>query len=164
MMRHLIGRLNLALALAAGGGMLLLAGLTVNEVIRRYVLNSPTSWSLEMTEYSLLFCVYFGMAYSIQTRSHVSVPLVYDRLSIRTQRILDAMNSILVLVFWIVLFWQTLDMAIDYFTRNVRSDTLLATPLVYPMSLVVIGSFFSCFQAILDIYDSFHRSSSQVRG
>ena len=160
-MRYFIGRLNLALALGAGGGMLALAGLTVNEVIRRYFLNIPTSWSLEITEYSLVFCVYFGMAYSIQTRSHVSVPLVYDRLSIRTQRILDAINSILVLVFWIVLLWQTFDIAIDYLKKNVKSETILATPLVYPLALVVIGSFTSCLQAILDIYDNFVRSSGK---
>lgn len=160
-MRRFIGRLNLALALAAGGGMLILGGLTVNEVIRRYFLNAPTSWFLEITEYCLVFCVYFGMAYSIQTRSHVSVPLVYDRLSKRVQRILDAVNSVLVLVFWIVLFYYTLDIAIDYLERNVRSETLLGTPLFYPLALVVIGSFTSCLQAIIDIYDNFKGTSSK---
>lgn len=160
-MRHFIGRLNITLAFAAGGSMLVLTGLTVNEVIRRYLLNAPTSWSLEITEYLLVFCVYFGMAYCTQTGTHVSVPLVYDCFPKRTQRILDATNSLLVLAFWVVLLWQTLDMAIDHLAKNVKSETILAVPLVYPMALVVIGSFTSCLQAILIIYDNFSGSTAK---
>jgi TRAP-type C4-dicarboxylate transport system permease small subunit len=156
-MRHFIGRLNVALAFAAGGGLLALTGLTVNEVIRRYFLNAPTSWSLEISEYLLVFCVYFGMAYTTQTGAHVSVPLVYSRLSKRTQRIFDAITSILLFAFWIILFWQTLGMAIDYLMRDVRSETMLATPLFYPILLVAIGCFTSSVQAILIIYDTFGR-------
>lgn len=160
-MRHFIERLNLVLAYAAGGSMLVLMGLTTNEVILRYFFNAPTSWSLEITEYFLAFCVYFGMAYSLQKGAHVSVPLIYSRFNKQTQGILDAGSSILLLVFWIVLFCVTLVIAIDYLVRNVKSETILATPLFYPMLLVVIGSFTSCLQAILNIYDNFVRSSGK---
>jgi C4-dicarboxylate transporter, DctQ subunit len=157
--RHLIERLNYSLALAAGICMLLLTALTTNEVVRRYFFNAPTSWSLEITEYLLVFCIYLGMAYSIKTGAHVSVPLVYARFSKTKQRLFDMANSILLLIFWLILLWQTLILAIEYLLKNIRSETILATPLFYPMLLVVIGSLTSCLQAILNIYDNFVRSS-----
>jgi hypothetical protein len=64
-------------------------------------------------------------------------------------------------VFWIILLWQTLGIALDYLARNAKSETMLGTPLFYPMLLVVIGSFTSSIQAILIIYDSFGRLSGK---
>jgi TRAP-type C4-dicarboxylate transport system permease small subunit len=156
-MRRFVGRFNLVLASVAGAVMLALVLLTASDVTGRYLFNAPITWSLEIGEYLLVFCVYFGMAYSVQTGAHISVELVYQRLSRRIQRNLDAAVSILVLVFWIVLLWQTSDMAIGYLQRNVKSETILATPLFYPMLLVVIGSFATCVQVILNIYDNFVR-------
>ncbi len=161
-MRHLIERLNIALAFIAGISMLVLMGITTNEVIRRYFFNAPTSWSLEMSEYLLVVCVYLGMAFSIQRGAHVSVPLIYNYLSRRIQKILDVTTSILLLVFWLVLLWQTLGMAIDYLIRHVRSETTLAFPLFYPMLIVAIGSFTSAVQTTFIIYDSFVSSSGKA--
>ena len=160
--RHLIERLNIALAFIAGISMLVLTGLTTNEVIRRYFFNAPTSWSLEITEYLVVVCVYLGMAYSIQKGAHVSVPLVYNYFSRRIQRILDVTTSILLLVFWLVLLWQTLGMAIDYLIRDLKSETILAFPLFYPMFIVAIGSLTSCVQTIFIIYDNFVRLPSKA--
>jgi TRAP-type C4-dicarboxylate transport system permease small subunit len=163
-MRHFIEQVNLTLGYVAGGSMLVLAGLTANEVIRRYFFNAPTSWSLEITEYFLVLCVYFGMAYSIRRGAHVSVPLIHSRFTKRTQSILDVVSSILLLTFWIVLFWQMLVIAIDFLIRNVRSETILATPLFYPVALAVIGSFMSCLQGILIIYDNIVKLSGKGYG
>ena len=155
--RDSVRRLNLALAFLAGVSLLALAGVTTYEVVMRYLFNAPTSWSLEISEYLLVFCIYFGMAYTTQTGAHVSVPLFYSRVSKRAQRIFDAITSILLFIFWIILLWQTLGIAIGYLIRNVRSETMLSTPLFYPMLLVVIGSFTSSVQAILAIHDTFNR-------
>jgi TRAP-type C4-dicarboxylate transport system permease small subunit len=159
--RDSIRRLNQALAFLAGVSLLVLTGVTVYEVIGRYLFNSPTSWSLEISEYLLVFCIYFAMAYTTQTGAHVSVPLFYSRCSKQTQRIFDAIGSIVLFVFWIILLWQTLGIAMDYLARDAKSETMLGTPLFYPMLLVVIGSFTSSIQAILIIYDSFGRLSGK---
>jgi TRAP-type C4-dicarboxylate transport system permease small subunit len=151
-------------AYAAGGGMLILAGLTANEVVLRYFFNAPTIWTLEISEYLLSFCVYFGMAYSLQKEAHVSVPLIYSRFNKQTQWVLDMVGSVLLLVFWLLLFFVTLVIDIDYLTRNVKSETILATPLFYPMLLIVIGSLASCLQAIFGIHDKFIGSSDKVLG
>jgi TRAP-type C4-dicarboxylate transport system permease small subunit len=164
LVRHFIERLNAALALAAGICMLVLTVLTTSEVISRYVFNAPTSWSLEVIAYLLVFCVFFGMAYSIKKGAHVSIPLIYSHFSKRNQRILDIATSILLLAFWIVLLWQSLAMAIDYLVKDVRSETMLATPLFYPMLLVAIGSFTSCLEAIIIIYDNFVGAPDKSQG
>ena len=160
--RYLIERLNIALAFIAGISMLALTALTTHEVIARYFFNAPTSWSLEISEYLMVVCVYLGMAYSLQKGAHVSVPLVYKYLSRRAQRMLDLATSILLLVFWLVLFWQTSGMATYYLINHVRSETILAFPLFYPMSIVAVGCLTSCLQMILILYDHFAASSGKA--
>jgi TRAP-type C4-dicarboxylate transport system permease small subunit len=154
-LRRLLDRLNVSLAFIAGISMLAMTALTTNEVIARYFLNAPTIWSLEITEYLMVVCVYFGMAYATQKGAHVSVPLVYKYLSRQPQRVLDITTSFLMLVFWLVLFWQTSGMAAHYLINHVRSETILAFPLFYPMSIVAVGCLTSCLQAILILYDHF---------
>ena len=110
----------------------------------------------------MVVCVYLGMAYSLQKGAHVSVPLVYKYLSRRAQRMLDLATSILLLVFWLVLFWQTWGMATHYLIKHVRSDTILAFPLFYPMLIVAVGCLTSCLQTILVIYDHFAAPTSNA--
>jgi C4-dicarboxylate transporter, DctQ subunit len=160
--RRLIERCDLVLAAIAGISMLVLTGLTTYEVVQRYFFNAPTSWSLEIIEYLVVVCVYLGMSYSIGKGAHVSVPLLYEKFSVRTQRILDVITSILLLGFWLVFLWQTGETAIDYLMRGVRSETLLAFPLFYPMAIVAIGSLMSSLQAVLIVYDSFLRLSGKA--
>lgn len=160
--RRLLDRLNVTLAFIAGISMLALTALTTNEVIVRYFFNAPTIWSLEITEYLMVVCVYLGMAYAIQKGAHVSVPLVYKYLSRRTQRILDITTSFLMLMFWLVLFWQTSGMATYYLINHVRSETILAFPLFYPMSIVAVGCLTSCLQTILILYDHFAASTGKA--
>lgn len=155
--RRLVAPCDFVLALIAGISMLVLTGLTTYEVVQRYFFNAPTSWSLEIIEYLVVVCVYLGMSYSIRKGAHVSVPLLYEKLSERTQKVLDIVTSLLLLLFWLVFLWQTADTAIDYLMRGVRSETLLAFPLFYPMAIVAVGSLMSSVQAIFIVYDNFLR-------
>jgi TRAP-type C4-dicarboxylate transport system permease small subunit len=161
-MRRLIERFDIFLASIAGISMLFLTALTTYEVVQRYFFNAPTSWSLEIIEYLVVVCVYLGMSYSIRKGAHVSVPLLYEKLPARAQRIVDVITSILLLLFWLVFLWQTAATAIDYLMRGVRSETLLAFPLFYPMAIVAIGSLMSCLQTILVVYDSILRLSGNL--
>jgi len=76
-----------------------LVGIIVLQVFLRYVLKSPVSWSEEV---ALLLLVWFGMlavAIAIYRHTHMSITVIWDRLSPTAQHVLNIAVEILVLTF-----------------------------------------------------------------
>jgi len=142
------------MAIAAGAGILGLTTMTAIEITRRYIFDIPTHWSLEVGELILLFCVFLGMAYTVQTRGHVSVDIVYRRYSKQGKRLADLIMALPSLCFWTILTWKAMEKAISYSAHGVTSETLLAVPKLYPMIIIFIGGLAACLQSLLMLYDA----------
>jgi C4-dicarboxylate transporter DctQ subunit len=153
-LRRLIRNTNGVMGLIGGLGAIALVLLTTMEVVRRYFLNRPTEWVLEISEYLIILVAFVGMAYAMQVGAHVMVDIIYRRYPGLGKRTADLIVGVLSLTFWAVLTWTALQQSLVYLERNTRSETLLAVPQFYPMMLVVLGSLFCCFQALLMIYDA----------
>src|SRR5512142_2979150 len=50
-------------------------------IFSRYFLNRPISWVVEISEYGLLYMTFLSVAWVLRHEQHVSVDLVYSRLS-----------------------------------------------------------------------------------
>jgi TRAP-type mannitol/chloroaromatic compound transport system permease small subunit len=71
--------------------------LSVFEVFTRRILGKPTIWTHEILSY--LFCgsILLTMAYTLRHKQHVSVDLIYARLTPKTKAIVDIITFIF---FW----------------------------------------------------------------
>jgi len=154
LLRRIIYKTNTLSGIIAGIGIAVLVFLTGVEVVKRYFLNSPSSWAFEVSEYLMVFGAFLGMAYAMQVSAHVAVDVIYLRYRERNKRIADLIVAIFSLFFWALLTGMAYRQALIYLARNVKSSTLLAVPQFYPMMLVVIGSLICCFQGTLMIYDA----------
>lgn len=69
-------------ALALSGGLILmtLMGMTVADVIGRYLFNSPIKGAAELTELLLAAVVFMGLPAVAMTDAHVTVDLVTDKM------------------------------------------------------------------------------------
>ncbi len=87
----------------------LLAGLVIVlvwQVISRYALNAPSSYTEEILRYGVIWMSLLGAAYATGKGSHMSVDMLRDRLSERGRLRLDAMISVAFVLFaGIVLIW-----------------------------------------------------------
>lgn len=105
-MRALRRGLDLVLGFTCGG---LLVGLVVVlawQVISRYALNAPSSYSEEILRYGVIWMSLLGAAYATGQGSHMSVDLLRDRLSPRGRLRLDAVISVAFVLFaGVVLIW-----------------------------------------------------------
>ena len=79
------------LALAAGGVLLLLMGVTVLDVFLRYVLNAPLASAWEFTEFSMALIVFLGIAYCGWTGGHIAVDVFEKWLNRPSLRFLPAL-------------------------------------------------------------------------
>ena len=72
---------------------------TLYEVAAREIFGKPTIWTNELTSYLLVWFGMLSILYAQEKKAHVSVDLVYSKLSIRVRRTLDLVNLIMTLVF-----------------------------------------------------------------
>ena len=124
----------------------------VYEVISRRLLGAPTSWAYEVS-YMMMGTVFmFGMAYTMKQREHVSVDLLYVRLSPRLQAMIDIVGLCLLLVVVVWLTQGLYDYANRAYLRGQRSGQSAWNPLVWPYRTVfVIGFAVLTLQTALEL-------------
>lgn len=99
------GPVRFGLALLCAAMLLGMMGLTVADVIGRYLLNAPILGASEVTEILLVATVYVGLIAVCLDRAHVTVDLVVERLPPHWQRpreaVVDGVSGlVLLLVAW----------------------------------------------------------------
>lgn len=128
------------------------------EMVLRYVFNSPTNWSFLLTGMLVgpywVFCTIYTMAGD----QHIRLDMIYQRLSLRKQGIIDCFTW---LFFWFYLgiicyygwgyFW-------DAFTNQTRYVGTWA-PLVWPWRLTVpVTCFLMLLQGIVKYTTIVHKA------
>lgn len=102
--------LHAVIALACAVLLLAMMGLTVADVLGRYLFNAPIKGATELTELMLAATIFLGLPAATMDREHVTVDLLTDRLSglfdrLRRPVILLATAAVQLLIGWRI--WVT---------------------------------------------------------
>lgn len=76
---------NQALEILAGGSLLAMVILTSWQVITRYLLKNPSTWSEELVSYLFAFASLFGAAIVSGERNHMNIPILIERMGHKMQ-------------------------------------------------------------------------------
>jgi len=106
------------------------------EVVMRYIFNSPTSWSMEMTQFLFCTMVALGGGWNLLTGSHVNVDIIYNRFGIRTRAIISILTSFILFIFLFFVFRQNLLAAMQSLAWRETSASGWDPPL-YPIKLII---------------------------
>lgn len=90
--------------------LVVITAVTVMQVVLRFVLNRPTSWSEEL---ALLLLIWFGMiaiGIAIRRHGHIAIMAVRDRLPPRLGHAVDVLAQLLTLGFSLVLFAKSFEL------------------------------------------------------
>ena len=86
---HIVGRISDVCGAAAGLAALGLVLVTMAEVAARYVLRSPTVWAFDMAYMLNGAAFVLACALALKRNQHVTVDILSQRFSGRTQRIIE---------------------------------------------------------------------------
>jgi TRAP-type C4-dicarboxylate transport system permease small subunit len=114
------------------------------EVFSRSMLDSPTKWSLEIIEKSLVFITFLGAAWLLKEDGHVRIDLFVMWLPPRAQMILNIATSVLSAIACLVVFWYGSQVVWEQFQMGYRDPTVLELP-QGPIYLVIPFGFFLLF-------------------
>ncbi|TDH39438.1 TRAP transporter small permease [Pseudohoeflea suaedae] len=100
------GPLRLVLASICAAMLLAMMGITLVDVIGRYLLNSPLVGATELTELMLVGVVFLGLPAVTLDRGHVSVSLLSDRLPARFQPLREFILSLVIAALLSAIGWR----------------------------------------------------------
>ena len=129
--------LKAPLEVAAGTVLVALVAVTFAQVVFRYVLQAPLSWSEELARFLLMWLASLSGAYAFKTRSHFALRFVTDRFNPLWQRLVGTLVTLSVVVFLAVFAYEAFR-----FTLEVRSMEAPATQISMsiPYSSAFVGS------------------------
>lgn len=133
-----------------GWTIFLLMVMVLAEVVARYVLNSPLSIADEFGGYMLVGVTFVGLAYTWKEGGHISVEFVTNLLPAKIRLWLRFVTLLMVTVFCWPLIYSSYDLLEGTLLFGARSGSWLRTPLVYPQSLLLIGSVLLLVQLIAE--------------
>ncbi|EMP54458.1 tripartite ATP-independent periplasmic transporter, DctQ component [Marinobacter santoriniensis NKSG1] len=123
------------------------------EVGFRYLFNSPTVWTNELTQ--LLFGVYAVMSggYIMAHRGHVNVDLIHSHLAPRKRAFLDIITSVVFFIFTLALLWFGIEMARDSMSSWETSFSAWNPP-IWPVKLAIpVGTGLLVLQGLVKLLE-----------
>lgn len=125
--------------------------LTTWQVITRYFLSNPSTWSEELGSYMFAWVTLLGAAYVFGKRQHMDIPIIVDRFSVATQQKFAILNELIVMLFAIVVLIIG-GFNITQLTMGQMSSSL-GIPMGYFYMILPISGAFIVIYNLLNIYD-----------
>lgn len=100
-------------------------------------LGAPLKGAYELVGFMGAMVVALPLGYTQISRSHISVDILLPYYSNRTKRIINAINSFICLIFFILVTWQSAEYATSIWKRGETSETLriIYYPFVYVLAI-----------------------------
>jgi len=119
------------------------------EVVARYVFNSPTIWAWEINEH--LLCLFLSMAggYALLLGRHVSVDILYSRLSVRTRAIMNLVTWPIFFLVCIIVIWTGTAAAIEATVKREYVISSLRSPSYPDRWMIPIGTTLLLLQGVV---------------
>jgi TRAP-type C4-dicarboxylate transport system permease small subunit len=146
-----INRLTWLAELLAEIGLIGLLLIVIHEVIVRYVFDSPTLYSVELSEYLLVLVVFMSIGWVLKEDRHVAVTFVVDRLPEKMRLGLKLLTSLLTMAFLGIIVWKGGKTTLTAYTGNYHSSSLLDFPMWIPYALIPLGALVLSLQYIVKI-------------
>jgi C4-dicarboxylate transporter, DctQ subunit len=109
------------------------------EVVLRYLLNSPTSWSGELISYAQCASVFLVMPLLTKVGGHVAITIVIDKLPARVAATVSWFLYFISAVVCLMVAWFGLDENLRQYIDNVRLMRVHAVPQWWISTFITYG-------------------------
>lgn len=111
------------------------------NTILRYIFASSWPFVEEYSGYALVMMTFVALGYTLKENGHISIDFIVNHSPQRVRANLAVATTAVSLLVIGVLFWYALALAINSLQHDVRSHSLMATPLWIPQMFIVVGLF-----------------------
>ena len=130
------------------------------QIIFRYLLHQPIYWSEEFPRFILIWLTFLGSAIAMKNRSHLSISLLTNRLSLQKRKWVQFFANSLSLLFILILVWGGI--IITNLTMPNRTAALqMPTGLVY--LAVPVGGMLMVFYLLKNTIELFKKNNIEIK-
>lgn len=134
--------------------------LAVWQVVTRYFLNNPSTWSEELASYMFAWVTLLGSAYVFGNMEHMNIPILINRVSEKTRKILMIIIQFIILAFALVVLLYG-GIQITSLTMGQMSSSL-GVPMGYFYLSLPVSGIFTAIYTVLNLYDIFNDKDEVV--
>ncbi len=91
--------LNRSLQVLAGGSFFVMVLLTCWQVVTRYVLKNPSSWSEELVSYLFAWMSLLGASLVVGERGHMNIPILVERMGPGGRKVFAVLAEVVACLF-----------------------------------------------------------------
>lgn len=135
----------------------LIAVITFNTCLQcfmRYILKSPLPWTDELSKYCLIYSGFLSVGYCVRSHAMIRVNIIEALISKRAYAVLSMFVTVLMLVFFVLLFDASWKVFGDFYVSGALSPAL-QIPMYYLYGGGVFGfglGMVRCVQSLI-LYD-----------
>ncbi|MGQ4877511.1 TRAP transporter small permease [Billgrantia sp. LNSP4103-1] len=145
------------MAVLRGASILVLVFMTLTicyDAMMRHLFSAPTSWSLEINSFLLVYLAVMGAAEAQRHGAHIRIEFFADKLPLRLQALVGVITGLLGAAFSFVMVWRGGIMAWQAFEYGERVSSALGTPTGIPYAMLPIGFGLLGLQFLLDSWQA----------
>lgn len=117
--------------------LIIMTVVTFYQVVLRYVFQSATIWSEELTIYLHVWLVMLASAIAIRSKRHIRIDFFVNSLGVKGKFIMEMFGLILILLFLLFFFKEGVSIVQSTFNAETYS---LKIPMAYPYMALPIGA------------------------
>ena len=127
------------------GLLVALTAVVVSQVVARYVLETPLSWSEELARFLLMWLSMLSAAYAFKTGAHFALRILVMQLPETLRRAVSLLVHVVVIVFFAILLYYAV-----VFVAGVSGHRApaLQIPMELPYASVVVGTALILYEVV----------------
>ncbi|WP_438318193.1 TRAP transporter small permease [Sporosarcina sp. FA9] len=138
-MDKFIGYMNLTLKHLLNVIMAVLTLSVFAQVIFRFVIRQPLSWTEELAIYCLVWLTFLGAAYAMSLKAHIGVEFFTDLFPLKIRQLLFILATVASIAFYLIMVIQGYDLVRQSLTQL---TPVLRLPMGYVYSVIPISGLF----------------------
>lgn len=120
----------------------------LTAVWSRYVINSSLIWTEEYIRFSLFWLIFIAAALVSYDEEHLRIEIFHNILPSRIRFIVDMIVKILIVVFLVILVWQS----IILFDRSSGRSPALRIPMAWVYAAMIVGGVLISIMTIRSLF------------
>jgi TRAP-type C4-dicarboxylate transport system permease small subunit len=126
------------------------------QVVFRYLLHMPLSWSEEVARFLLMWAGMLGAAYAFKTRAHFALGYLAQRVRPRWRKLFVIVNTLAMSGFLAVFVWSSLELVVDASTNIAPGSQL---PMAVPYAAAPVGGLLILYYVLRNGWEEVRRAA-----
>jgi C4-dicarboxylate transporter, DctQ subunit len=122
------------------------------EVVARLFVTRPMLWTVEISEYLLVYITFFGTAWVLKEEGHVAMDLFLTRLRPRPRCAMNVATSLIGAIISLICVWYGAKVTIEYCRTGYFLSKILDFPFFIVAAVFPVGWFLLFIQFLVRAY------------